>query len=76
MTPEKKLNLEEAGFKVGTVQDFLGLTDAEVQEMEARLLVEMEMENFNLLVNLKLKNSGLELDCQVDQEGSIVIFIS
>lgn len=74
MTPEKKLRLEEAGFKIGTVQDFLGLTDAEMQEMEARLLVEME--NFNLLVNLKLKNSGLELDCQVDQEGSIVIFIS
>jgi hypothetical protein len=35
--PKKKAKLEEAGYRVGTVADFLGLTKDEQEEIEGRL---------------------------------------
>ena len=35
MTPEKLARIERAGFHVGTIQQLLGLTDAEMAEVEA-----------------------------------------
>ena len=37
MTSQRKRRLESAGFKVGTVQEFLGLSDAEMQVIEIRV---------------------------------------
>lgn len=37
MDAKKKARLEAAGLSVGTVQDFLGLTDAEAQLIEMKL---------------------------------------
>jgi predicted XRE-type DNA-binding protein len=37
MTSQRKKALEAAGFKVGTVQEFLGLSDAEMQVIEIRV---------------------------------------
>jgi DNA-binding transcriptional regulator YiaG len=37
MNKEKKKALESAGFRVGTVQEFLGLTDEESQIVELRV---------------------------------------
>ena len=39
MDPEKRKRLEEAGWQVGSVQDFLGLTDEEVMYIELRILL-------------------------------------
>lgn len=37
MNPEKKKKLERAGFKVGTVQEFLGLTDEQAAKVEVSI---------------------------------------
>ncbi len=37
MTSQRKKALEAAGFKVGTVQEFLGLSDAEMHVIEIRV---------------------------------------
>ncbi len=37
MTPKRKKALEAAGFKVTTVQEFLGLSDAEMRVVEIRV---------------------------------------
>lgn len=37
MTPHRKKALEAAGFQVGTVQKFLGLSDAEMHVVEIRV---------------------------------------
>ena len=37
MTPHRKKALEAAGFQVGTVQGFLGLSDAEMHVVEIRV---------------------------------------
>lgn len=37
MDEAKRKRLEAAGWKVGTVQEFLGLTDEEMEEIEERI---------------------------------------
>lgn len=39
MNPEKQAALEKAGFQVGTVQEFLGLSDAESKLVELRVAI-------------------------------------
>jgi len=39
MNPEKRAALEAAGFRVGTVKEFLGLTDAESKLVELRVAI-------------------------------------
>ena len=37
LTKERKAKLQKAGFKVGTVQEFLGLSDAEMMIIDMRI---------------------------------------
>ena len=37
LSKERKSKLEKAGFKVATVQEFLGLTDAEMMIIDMRI---------------------------------------
>jgi DNA-binding XRE family transcriptional regulator len=43
MHPEKRRRLEQAGWKVGTVQDFLGLSDAEVSLINLQLALKAQL---------------------------------
>ncbi len=48
------MTLKEAGFKVGTVQEFLGLSDSEMEEIEARLKGRKKMTKITELDNLEV----------------------
>lgn len=41
MTPDEKVTLDAAGWRVATVKEFLGLTDDEMAEVERRVAAEM-----------------------------------
>ena len=70
MNPEKRKRLEDAGFKSGTVQEFLGLSDAEMAIIEIKMkLVKFGDYNNTILVHSdtidtmveKLINNGCSL---------------
>ena len=42
LSKERKSKLEKAGFKVGTVQEFLGLSDAEMMIIDMRIALGRE----------------------------------
>lgn len=52
MTKAKRIRLEQAGFKVGTVQDLLGLPDEEMA------LIELKVRLIRMLQDVR-KSSGL-----------------
>lgn len=48
MNPKKQAKLEQAGWKTGTVQEFLGLTIAETQFIETKLALAVALKNQRL----------------------------
>ena len=52
MTPEKKARLEAAGFTVGTVTEFLGLSPEEEQYVEYRLALSKAVRERRIAANV------------------------
>ena len=59
MDPEKRAALEYAGFKFGTVQELLGLTDEESAEVDAMMAAVVLLEDDEFAAFLK----------KIDDEG-------
>lgn len=55
MDGDKRKRLEEAGWQVGTVQDFLGLTDEEALYIELRVLLAQALKARRQAANLSQK---------------------
>ena len=52
MNPKKQAKLEQAGWKTGTVQEFLGLSNAETQFIETKLALAGALKNQRLEAQL------------------------
>ncbi len=69
MTDEKQRALEAAGWRVGTVQEFLGLTDADVADIEDKL--DRDLPGVTALINLDERLEVVET--HRDEDDALVI---